>query len=276
MTTAFVLSGGGNLGAVQVGMMLALERAGVRPDLIVGTSVGAVNGGWLAAAQPAEELAQVWRGLRRRDVFPVDLAGGFLGLVGRRNHLVSPRGLRRLLRRHQAFERLEDAPVPLHVVATDVLTGLDVRLSSGPTVEAILASSAIPGVYPPVRYDGQTLMDGGVVNNTPISHAAALGADQVWVLTTGYACALSRAPGSALGMALHAVAVIIQQRMAFDVARYADRLDMRVVPQLCPIRVSPTDFSRTDELISRAEAQTTTWLESRMPGRATLQLHQHG
>ncbi len=263
MTTAFVLSGGAALGATQVGMLLALSEASVRPDLIVGTSVGAVNGAWIAGRPDPEgvsDLAQLWRGLTREAVFPARPLLGLLGFVGRRRNLVPDTGLRGLLADNLRFERLEAAPIPLHVIVTDVLTGDDVRLSAGDAVDAVLASAAIPAVFPPVHIDGRDYVDGGVVNNTPISHAVALGADVVWVLSTGYACALSEPPRGALGMALHALTLTVNQRLALDVERYEPSVDLRVVPPLCPIRTSPSDFSHAAELIDRAHATTAEWL----------------
>jgi NTE family protein len=90
-----------------------------------------------------------------------------------------------MLRRHATAERLEETPIPLHVIATDVLTGEEVRLSEGPLVDAVMAGAAIPGVLPPVDWEGRLLVDGGVANNAPISHALDLGADRVYVLPTG-------------------------------------------------------------------------------------------
>ncbi|CPZ14566.1 Hypothetical patatin-like protein [Mycobacteroides abscessus] len=164
MTTAFVLSGGASLGSIQVGMLLALAEAGIAPDLIVGTSVGALNGGWISSRPDIDGingLADLWRSLSRKDVFPTNLSVGFLGFIGQRQSLVSDSGLRRLLKEHLLFRRLEDAPIPLHVVATDVLTGKDVLLSGGDPIDAIAASAAVPAVLPPVRIDGRDLMDGG-------------------------------------------------------------------------------------------------------------------
>lgn len=275
MTTALVLSGGANLGAAQVGMLTALQESGVRPDLVIGTSVGALNGAWVSADAPLDELGDLWRSLRRGQVFPADPLRGFLGFAGLRNHLVSDRGLRRLLRENLRFEHLEDAPVPLHVLATEVLSGLGMLFSEGPAVEAILASTAIPGVLPPVLVDGRYYMDGGVVDNTPISHAVALGADIVWVLATGYSCSLLEPPRSALGMSLHAVTLMIHQRLGLDVERYADQVDLRVVPPLCPLSVAPTDFSQADDLIRRAYQHTTDWLSSprARSARPSLELH---
>ena len=179
--TAFVLSGGAGLGAIQAGMLRALYEREVRPDLVVGTSVGAVNSAFIASRpqtpHTADELAEIWRGLGRGDVFPLNPLTGFLGFFGARDHLVPDASLRGLLDEHLEFGRLQDAPIELHVIATDVLSGTEVRLSRGNALEAVMASAAIPGVFPPVPWRGQELMDGGVANNAPISHALEMGAE---------------------------------------------------------------------------------------------------
>lgn len=269
MTAAFVLSGGSSLGAVQVGMLQALSRAGVRPDLLVGTSVGALNAAWVAGdATPegVDGLARAWCDLHRADVFPFQPLRGFLGFTGRRSSLLDDAGMRRLLHEHLRFDALEQAPIPLHVVAVDVLTGRDVRLSTGDAGDAIAASASIPGIFPPVSIGGRPYMDGGVVNNTPISHAVELGADTVWVLPAGFSCSLSESPSGALGMALHGLTVLVQHRLAADVGRYENVVDLRVVPPLCPVTVSPADFSQTSELIERTRTSTESWLAA--PPRA--------
>lgn len=184
MTTAFVLSGGANLGAVQVGMLQALDAEGIRPDLVIGTSVGALNGAWVAAGRPIDDLADLWRSLRTRDIFPVRPLLGLRGFLGRTTALVPSSGLRQLLNRHIPFARLENVPLPFSVIATEVCTGREVQIDRGPTVPAILASSAIPVVFRPVEIDGRMLIDGGIVDNTPISKAIAFGATDVWVLST--------------------------------------------------------------------------------------------
>ena len=275
MTTAFVLSGGGSLGSIQVGMVLALAEAGIAPDLIVGTSVGALNGGWIASRADAAgvgALADLWRSLSRSDVFPTSLTLGLLGFLGQRQHLVPDSGLRGLLKRHLQFQRLEDAPIPLHVVATDVLSGQDVLLSTGDAVDAISASAAIPAILPPVNINGRDLVDGGVVNNTPLSHAVALGATVVWVLPTGYSCAMSESPRGAMAMAMHAFTLAINQRLASDVAQFEGVVDLRVVPPLCPVDTSAADFSHSASLIERAHDSTRRWLYAsrRAAGQAKL------
>jgi NTE family protein len=263
-STAFVLSGGASLGAVQVGMLQALGERGVRPDLIVGSSVGALNGAWLAGhPDPAQidDLAAIWTSLRRGDIFPMQPLTGLLGIAGRRSHLVPPHGLRRLLERHLNFERIEDAPIPLHVVATEVSTGRELLLSRGDAVPAILGSAAIPGIYPPVRMGRHELIDAGVVNNAPISHAVHLGATTVYVLPTGYACDTRELPRSALGMVLHALTLLIEQQLMHDIERFETRVELHVIPPLCPLEVSPADFGRAAMLIDRSYRAANDWLD---------------
>ncbi len=267
MTTAFVLTGGGSLGAVQVGMLQALAERGTRPDVLVGTSVGALNAGFVAGhgwnPSSLDELDRVWRSLRRRDVFPGWPYHQLFAALGNRSSLFSNRGLRRLMEEHLRFTRLEDAAISLHVIATNELDGSDVVLSSGDAVEGVLASAAIPALFPPIERDGMVLVDGGIANNAPISHAAALGCDHVVVLPTGFSCSLERAPATPLAHALHALTLLVQQRLVLDIAHYAERLDLCVVPPLCPLSISPADFRFSGSLIDRARHAVGEWLDDR-------------
>jgi NTE family protein len=255
-TTAFVLSGGASLGAIQVGMLRALYERDIAPDLIVGTSAGALNGAFIASrpqtTATADALAAIWRELRRGQVFPLNPLTGLLGFLGSRNHLVPPSGLRRLICDHIEHERLEELPIPLHVVAVDVLSGQELRLSRGPVLDAVLASAAIPGVLPPACWHGRPLMDGGVANNTPISHAVELGARRIYVLPTGHACALDEPPDGALGMALHAISLLTHRRLVDDIERHRTEVELIVLPPPCPLDIQPIDFGHADELIELA------------------------
>lgn len=280
MATAFVLSGGGNLGAVQVGMLQGLADRGIVPDLLVGTSVGAVNAAFLAAGpSPARigDLAAMWSRTRRRDVFPTSPRTAVRAVAGRANSFIDPTPLRRMLERCISYGRIEQAAWPLALVATEVTTGIEVVLRHGDVIEAVLASAAIPSVFPPVELDGHVLMDGGIVNNTAISVAGELGADVIYVLPTGYSCSLPHPPRSALGMALHAVSLAIQRRLLADVALWQERCALKVVPPLCPVTVAPTDFSQTVELIGRARRSTRNWLDRPLPSDQTsyLGVHEH-
>lgn len=284
MTTAFVLSGGGSLGAVQVGMLLALADRHIAPDLVVGSSVGALNAAFVAGHpghRGVEELARVWTGLRRTDVFPTDVRRIARALTGHVNGIADPGPLRKLVTAQLTFDRIEDAPWPLAVVATEVTTGREVVLTEGPAIDAVMASAALPGVFPPVEVDGHLLMDGGVVNNSPISVARSLGATRIYVLPTGYACALEAAPRTPLGMAMHAVTVAIARRLVQDVQEMQaqpDCVDLRVAPPLCPMSVSPIDFRSAARLVERARTATRGWLDRPVATdqAAHLALHHHG
>jgi NTE family protein len=278
VSVGFVMSGGASLGAIQAGMLQALYERDIRPDVIVATSVGALNGAYIASRpqvpETARGLAEIWRGVHRQDVFPFNPATALVGITGRRNYLVPNGALRRLISEHVEFERLEQASVPFHVVAVDLFTGRERRLSRGPALDAVLASAAIPGVFSPVEWEDTELIDGGVANNTPISHALELGCDQIYVLSTGTACALPEAPHGALGMAIHAMSQLLQHRLNADIQALAGDPRLIVLPPPCPVTVQPTDFSRANELIDDAYAQACDSLDSPRRARpAPVPLH---
>jgi NTE family protein len=284
MTTAFVLSGGASLGAIQAGMLRALYEREIAPDLIVGTSVGAVNGAFIASRPPstatAGELAGVWRGVKRSEVFPLHPLTGFIGFVGQRSFLVPNSGLRRLLRRHVKLRRLEEARIPLHVIATDVFSGQEHRLSRGNAVEAVLASAAIPAVFAPVEWEGTQLVDGGVSNNTPITHALELGADRIYVLPTGHSCALEEPPRGALAMLVHALNLLVMRRLIIEIELLRDRANLIVLPPPCPLTVQPVDFGRADELIDSGYQGGGAYLDSvtgqeRAAVPSSMSMHRH-
>jgi NTE family protein len=281
--TAFVLAGGGSLGAVQVGMLKALTRAGIMPDLVVGASVGAINGAYFAA-QPDDagmkRLERIWSRLHRGDIFPVSPLHSLLAILGRRDHLITSSPLRSLVEAELPCEKLENARIPCYVIATDVLDGTEVSIAAGPLTTALLASAAIPAVFPHVMLDGRHLMDGAIANNTPISTALKLGATRVIVLPTGMSCALEKPPRGAVAFALHALNLLVMRQLLSDIERFSDRAELVVIPPLCPVTVSAYDFSQTADLIRRAEATTRLWLRKAGLGREgapeELLPHEHG
>ena len=244
MTIAFVFSGGASLGSIQVGMLQALDAENIAPDIVLGTSVGAMNAAFIAGGGTCDELAAIWHGLRGSSMFPVNPVLGLQAFLGKKPNFVSNAGVRRVLRHNLPFDQLEDAVLPITVMATEIQTGAEVRLTEGPAIQAILASTSLPGVFPPVNIGGRSLVDGGIANNTPISAAIEAGATEVWVLNTGYSCALEAPPKTAFAAALQSVGLLVQQRLLVETQNTDYPVPVHLIPAPCPISVSPTDFSK--------------------------------
>jgi NTE family protein len=260
--TAFVLAGGGSLGAVQVGMMHSLAKHGITADMVVGSSVGALNGAYYAGDPTLKgvlRLESIWRGLRRRDVFPITWRT-LLAFLRHRDFLIPHDGIRKLIDDHLPYHDLQDAKLPIHVVATDIISGDSVVLSEGSAAEAIVASTAIPGAFSPILYREHYLADGAISSNTPIRIAVNKGARRLIILPTGYACALQAPPSGALANALHALTLLIARQMVSELERLDPAIEYYVVPPLCPLVGSPYDFSRTADHIERAVKSTDAWL----------------
>jgi NTE family protein len=251
-------------------MLQGLTENGILPDILIGTSVGAVNAAWIAGNPDhggSQQLAEIWFGLRRQDVFPFSPWNGARGLIGRSNHMISNGNLRTLLEKHLPYQRLEEAAVPLHIVTTDLKTGRPHSICSGPAVPALLASTAIPGVFPPVTIGRQTLVDGGIANHTPVATAIELGASRIYVLPVGYPW-LNQEPTNALGMALHALARFVEQRLDAEVEANRQLAEIHVLPAVDMPAVSPADFSKTKELIKRGHTSALRYLDAGAPPRA--------
>ena len=260
--TAFVFAGGGSFGAIQVGMLQSLAAHGVAADMVVGSSVGALNGAFYAGdPTPAgvERLATIWRGLTRHDVFPITWKT-MLGFLWRRDFLIPHDGVRKLVDDHIPFRNLEEAPLPVHIVATDIISGDAVVMSEGPTADAILASTSIPGAFSPIRYKDHFLADGAISSNTPVRVAVRMGAKRLIVLPTGHACANDDPPVGAVANALHALTLLIARQLVNELEGLGPDIEYYVVPPLCPLVGSPYDFSRTADHIDRAIRVTDAWL----------------
>jgi NTE family protein len=279
--TAFVFAGGGSLGAVQVGMLQALTESGNSPDVVLGSSVGAINAAYFAGDPTVDGVArmrELWLNVRRRDVFPMNWRR-LIGFLRRRDHLVRSDGLRRLIEHNLPFRRLEEARLPLLIVATDVLTGAPVSLARGLASEAILASSAIPGAFAAVEIDGRLLCDGAIASNTPVQAAVEAGAKRLIVLPTGFACAAERAPRGAIESALRAITLLTARQLTSDISRLPTSVGVHIVPAPCPNGVSPFDFSRAAVLMESAYENTRRWMDAggleRCEVPASLPPHRH-
>jgi NTE family protein len=183
--TAFVLSGGGNQGVAQVGMLRGLVERGILPDVVIGTSAGALNGACLCYAPNltgVARIANVWMGLTQAGVFPGGKMSRAWNVVRRGTHLFSNEGLHKLIDEATPARSFADLRVPLRVIAADLDTGEEVVFARGPLKPALLASACLPGVFPVVEHDGRRLVDGGVVNSVPLWHAISGPVDRVYVL----------------------------------------------------------------------------------------------
>jgi NTE family protein len=202
--TAFVLAGGGSRGAAQIGMLHTLVSRGIVPDVVYGASVGAVNAaGFVTDPTLAgvERMATIWRGLSSDDVFPHGRVPTPWRFLQQREAVHPNDGLRNIIEHGAGLERFEDARVPLEVVATSLTDGRAKWFSNGSVVDAVLASAALPSLLPPMHVDGEIFIDGGVVDNVPISRAIKQGCTRIFVLLCGplhYMPATPRRPVEAL------------------------------------------------------------------------------
>jgi NTE family protein len=230
--TAFVLSGGGNQSVAQVGMLRALLERDIVPDVIVGCSAGAFNGATIAASpslRGVERLEATWESLRGDEVFPGGRLSRAWNLLTRDDHLFSNQGLRDIFRRGDTAATFEDLVIPLRVVAADLDTGDEVVFARGPLQPALLASAALPGIYPPIRHDGRTLVDGAVVDTVPLWHALAGPIDRIYVMNVA-GDLMDRPLRSPIDVAVRAFAISRKQR--FD-------LELRNVPESVEVVVFP-------------------------------------
>jgi NTE family protein len=260
--TAFVFAGGGSFGAIQVGMLHSLAAHGIVADMVVGSSVGALNGAFYAGDPTlggVERLATIWRGLQRQDVFPLSWRT-VLSFLWHRDFLIPHDGIRKLIDDHIPYRNLQDARLPVHIVTTDIISGDSVVLSEGSTAEAIVASTAIPGAFAPVHHNDRYLADGAISSNTPIKVAVKMGAKRLVILPTGHACATQAPPIGAVANALHALTLLIARQLVSELESLDPSIEYFVVPPLCPLVGSPYDFSRTADHIDRAIATTDIWL----------------
>jgi NTE family protein len=232
MTTAFVLGGGGLLGAHEVGMLQALAEAGIRPDLIVGTSIGAINGALVAAdpAGAAARLRQMWEGDELRLAFSERLWGRAVRLLRSGTHLHSLEPLSRLLARVLPGTDFADLKLPFQCVAASIENATARWFAGGPVVPAVLASCAVPGLLPPVEIDGQHYFDGGLVDSIPVGRAVALGASTVYVLQVGRIESPLSVPTRPWEVGLVAFEIARRHRFHEDMSSLPDDVTVHVLP----------------------------------------------
>jgi NTE family protein len=248
---AFVLSGGVAHGAVQAGMLRAMLEVGIRPDLLIGSSVGALNAAYLAQGFTETRvgvLADTWCELKFADVFGDFGIKRVVSIISERTALASSEALHRLIATHVPVT-YDDLEIPLHITATDYLSGETVILSQGNLHENLLASCAIPFVFPPQFIDGRYLMDGSVSAHVPLLHAERLGAHTLVVFDVGYPCRLLEPPRSPLERALHIFSIMLHRQPTGALSVLAGDTTLIYPPSTCPIAVPAYDFSQGAELV---------------------------
>jgi len=251
--TAFVLSGGGNQGVSQVGMLRALLERGIVPDVVVGTSAGALNGAAVAYAPNltgVAQLAAVWEQLRVEHVFPGGRIHRAWNVVRRGTHLFGNEGLAAVIHHSTPARSFSDLEVPLRVIATDLDTGEEVVIARGPLKPALLASAALPGVFPIVVHGGRRLVDGGVVNNVPLWHALSGPVDRIFVLNVSAGVG-ERAVRSPLDVVMTSFMHARNQRYELERRMAATDVEIIELPRPRDIR-DLFDFSGAHELIDEA------------------------
>ena len=261
-----MLGGGGNLGALQVGMLQAALERGIVPDEIVGCSAGALNAALLAADPTAEgigRLRTLWTTSQEDIVAPFTKFDGLRLLTHRGASLQSNAGLRRLLEATLPHRRFEEFAIPVHVVATSLTTASERWFSTGEVIDPILASAALPAIFPPVVIDGDVLVDGGVLNNVPISKAHELRPDRIYVFHVGNFERARPAPKKPLDVLLQAFSISRSHRFQTEAKQTSTPgVEVVLLPSANPGRLRYNDVGRSAELIERGRAAVSVFLDT--------------
>jgi len=273
LTTAFVLGGGGKWGAVEVGMLQALDAAGIRPDLVLGTSVGAFNGSVIAdkpGAEGVERLTNLWIEIARSNVLQGGTFERVKNVATLKPSLHETSELRRLLEQVHAKDQLiEDLPIRFQCVAACIERAAEHWFTTGSLIDAILASSAVPALFPPVEIGGEHFYDGGLVNSVPLTRAVELGADVVYVLQVGRMEAPLRPPERLHEAALIAFEIARRHRYATTVQDLPEGIDLHLLPSANKVSFDDSrqrkwrDVSATHELIKGAFEASSDYLADR-------------
>lgn len=273
----FVFSGGGPLGALQVGALKALFDHDIRPELAVGTSVGALTATWLAFDPTPLGVARLeakWLDIKEGELFPGGrFKASWARMLMKGDKVFENSGLKRIIEKTIGPGRFEDAQIPLAMTATDLESGAEMLFTSGPVLEPLLASTAMPGIFPPVTIGNRTYIDGGVANNVPIAPAATLGARTIYVMNSTSHSLQRRPLARPMDYLLHAFTLARAQRLTLELQYFADKVRLVQLPSV------PLDFfvpfaslEHTGTLIERSYEVTKRFLE----GEIDVDIEEHG
>lgn len=268
----FVFGGGGHQGAYEVGMLKALIEDGVKPELVVGASVGALNGAAIAADPSlgtVERLSEAWMNLDGDHIFGGSIFAGAAKLMRTRTHMHSNKALRELLEEMLPAKTFRDLAVPFQCVAASIERAAEHWFDDGPLVQAILASCAVPGVLPPVKIGNEHFVDGGIVNSIPISRAVELGAKEIYVLHVGRIERPLKPPKTPVQVGFVAFEIARRHRFARDLASLPPGVTAHVLPTGAPegargalSELNYRDFKAVSRRIDRAHKATAEYLAS--------------
>ncbi|MCU1356500.1 MAG: Patatin [Acidimicrobiales bacterium] len=272
--TAFVLSGGGNLGALQVGMLRALMERRIEPDLVLGCSVGALNGAAIAADPSLAmvgRLQDLWRTIADKDVMPAGFLPTTVQLARKRVAIHDMAALREVVEDVLPARRFEELVVPFQCVAAALSDGpAETWFDHGLLVDPILASAALPAVYPPVEIDGVKYLDGAIVNDVPVSRAVELEADRIFVLHVGSWDRPRPEPKRPIDMAMYAYWLARRSRFQRDLASIPAEIEVLVLPPGGTPLIRYNDFGHSDQMIATAYQATAAFLDAQDGDRNDL------
>ena len=261
---AFVFSGGAALGAIQVGMLKALQTHGIYPDLITGTSVGALNGAVIAdhgLKEGISILEQLWYELKDGDAFPGGRLTHLRHLISQRTSIYSNHGLHNIIKRTLRSTRFEQLQLPFGALAANVMNNHGAMFHQGDLHKALLASSAIPGVYPPVKIGDQHYVDGAMVANLPLRFALKMGAKSIVALDAGEMCHRRELPTSILDMYLTMMGATLRQRVRIEAPQCAKQVPLLYLPTPCSLNRNMTDFSQGAAMMAAGESISDAFLQ---------------
>lgn len=250
-----MLCGGGSGGAVEVGFYRALWELGLPVDFVIGSSIGALNGAFIAASVPPPILAELWRRFRRKDAIRIRPLGFLMPL--RVSALFDLTPLRRLLRETLPATRFEDLSIPLAIATTDLQEGKPVYWSgSGDIIEPLIASMSLPGIFPPVEIGGHQFVDGGIADNAPLARAVEMGARTIFMITCGTCRASDRRFKDVVGILGRSFSIAIDGKFAADLVHLGNVVDVHCIRLPLSEEVDFLDFRCSDELIDAAYRET--------------------
>ncbi len=268
---AFVLGGGGVLGASEVGMLRALLEADVRPDLVLGTSIGAINGAMIAAdpsIAAIERLTELWQELIGGNVLGGSLLSQTKTLIRTKTNLHQADPLRDLLQSEFGDQSIDDLAVPFGCVAASIETASEHWFTDGPIVDAVLASSAVPGLLAPVEINGEHFMDGGLVDSIPVGRAVQMDMHTIYVLQVGRIETPLKAPTRPWEVGTVAFEIARRHRFSTTMANLPTHVKVHVLPTGNPVKVGGRqqfryrDFSAVPDRIRSAYEATRAYLNA--------------